>query len=448
MERLIPRLEQHLALKLKLLPQFWQLLNLLQVPITELKEKLEEEFEENPLLEIEEEKDPDIPDEEKFEFQEDNIWEKRSEKFGQEDIKKREYLESLVTKPETLQEHLLKQLHIQKMTIEELLIGEEMIGNLNSNGYLEITLPEIAEKLKVSNRKCEKVLKIVQDFEPAGIGARDIKECLTIQLARKGLKEKIFQEIIERFLEELATHNYKRIERELQITDKKMEEFLQILKSLDPKPGRNYSSIFPSYAIPELFLDITPDGKYNLKINKRDIPKIRINKQYLKILKDPLTPQETKKYLKEKLKTTKELIQAMEQRGNTIIKITDFIINYQKDFFKKGKAGLKPLTLNRVSDNTGLDESTISRTVNGKYIDTPSGIFELRDFFSSNVRGVSSELIKEKIKDVVVAEDSKKPLSDNKIVQLLKEDGVNVARRTVAKYREELKILSTKLRRG
>jgi len=448
MERMIPRLEQHLALKLKLLPQFWQLLNLLQVPITELKEKLEEEFEENPLLEIEEEKVPEIPDEEKFEFQEDNIWEKRSEKFGQEDAKKRAHIESLVTKPETLQEHLLKQLHMQRISVNNLLIGEEIIGNLNPNGYLEIALLEIAEKLKVSNKKCEQILKIVQDLEPAGIGARDLKECLTIQLARKGLKEKIFQQIIERFLEELATHNYKKIEKELKITDKKMEEFLKMLKSLDPKPGRNYTSAFPNYAIPEVFLDIAPDGKYQIRTNKRDIPKIRINKQYLKILKDPSTPEETKRYLKDKLKTTKELIQAMEQRGKTIIKITDFIINHQKEFFKKGKAGLKPLTLNRVSESTGLDESTISRTVNGKYIDTPSGIFELRDFFSSNVKGISSKLIKEKIKDIVVAEDSKKPLSDNKITQLLKEDGITIARRTVAKYRERLKILPTKLRRS
>ena len=448
MERLIPRLEQRLALKLKLLPQFWQLLNLLQVPITELKERLEEEFEENPLLEIEEEKEPDIPDEENFEFQEDNVWEKRSEKFSQEDVKKREYLEGLVTKPETLQEHLLKQLHMQKIDAKDLSIGKEIIGNLDSNGYLKIALEEIAEKLKISKKRVEKILKIVQDFEPTGIGARDVKECLTIQLKKKGLTEDIFQEIIERFLEELATHNYKKIEKELKITGKKMEEFLKILKSLDPKPGRNYSNIFPNYAIPEVFLDITSDGKHTLRTNKKDIPKIRINKQYLKILKDPQTPIETKRYLKDKLKTTKELIQAMDQRGKTIIKIADFIIGYQKDFFKEGKSGLKPLTLNRVSENTGLDESTISRTVNGKYIDTPSGIFELRDFFSSNVRGVSSKLIKEKIKDIIVTEDLKKPLSDNKIVEILSKEKIYVARRTVAKYREKLKILSTKLRRN
>ncbi len=436
MEKLIPRLEQHLSLKLKLLPQFWQLLNLLQVPITDLKERLEEE------------KEPDLPDEERFEFQEDNIWEKRSENFSPEDLKKREYLESLVTKPETLQEHLLKQLHMQKMTSKNLLIGEEIIGNLDSNGYLKITLKEIAEKLKTSAKKIEKMLKIVQGFDPPGIGARDIKECLIIQLKKKGLEDDIFQEIVERFLEELAGHDYKNIEKALKITDKKMEEFLNILKSLDPKPGRNYSNIFPSYAIPEIFVDITPDGKHRLRTNKKSIPKIRINKQYLKILKDPKTPPETKRYLQDKLKTTKELIQAMDQRDKTITKITDFIIGYQKEFFKQGKAGLKPLTLNRVAESTGLDESTISRSVNGKYIDTPSGIFELRYFFSSNVGGISSELIKERIKDIIVAEDPKKPLSDNKIVQILKEENIDIARRTVAKYREELKILSTKLRRS
>ncbi|HEO64137.1 MAG TPA: hypothetical protein ENN78_02590 [Candidatus Omnitrophica bacterium] len=166
------------------------------------------------------------------------------------------------------------------------------------------------------------------------------------------------------------------------------------------------------------------------------------------MLNDPGTPEETKKYLRDKMKTTKELMDALQQRNSTILKIANFIVNYQKNFFKEGKAGLKPLTLNRVSDNTGLDESTVSRAVNGKYIDTPSGIFELREFFSSNVKGISSDFIKEQIKDAVASENPKKPLSDNKIANILKEKKVDVARRTVAKYREDLKILPVKLRRS
>ncbi len=448
MKRLIPRLEQRFELRLKLLPQFWQLLHMLQLPITQLKEKLEQEFEENPLLELEpEDTEPPIPDEEQFESEEDNIWEGRKEKFTSYDEQKKTYLESLVTKPETLQEHLIKQLHLQNLDANSFLIAEEIIGGIDDNGYLKTDLNEIANKFKLPFKKAEKILKIIQQFDPAGVGARDLRECLIIQLNEKKLEDKIFKQIIEIFLKELANHEYEKIEKVLKISDQKMAKFLEILKTLDPKPGINYTRIFPDYAIPELFLEMGPEGAYTLKINEKDIPKIRINKQYLKILKDPATPADTKKYLREKMKSSKELIQALEQRNSTILKIANFITEYQKDFFTHGKSGLNPLTLRRVSEATGLDESTISRAVNGKYIETPQGVVELRAFFSSQVKGISSKVIKEKIKDILADENSKKPLSDNKIAELLKKQDIGVARRTVAKYREEMKILPTKLRR-
>ncbi|MDP8234282.1 MAG: RNA polymerase factor sigma-54 [Candidatus Saelkia tenebricola] len=448
MEHLIPRLEQRFQLRLKLLPQFWQLLNMLQLPITQLKEKLEAEFEENPLLEIEQtETEPPIPDEEQFEFEEENAWEKRKERFTSDDEKKRTYLEDLVTKPETLHEHLIKQLHLQSLNTNTFLIGEEIIGNIDDNGYLKIDLNELAEKFKISVKKIEKILNLIQQFDPIGVGARNLKECLVIQLNARKLKDKIFEQIVEGFLEELASHDYETIEKKLKISDQKMTKFLEILKTLDPKPGRNYTQMFPRYAIPELFLEINPEGIQVLKINEKDIPKIKINQHYLKLLKDPATPSDTKKYLREKMKTTKELIQALAQRNSTILKIATFITEYQKDFFTSGKSGLKPLTLRVVSESTGLDESTISRAVNGKYMETPHGIIELREFFSSQVKGISSKVIKEKIKDILVDENPKKPLSDNKISELLKKQGTEVARRTVAKYREEMKILPAKLRR-
>lgn len=448
MEKLIPRLEQRIELRLKLLPQFWQLLHLLQLPITQLKEKLEQEFEQNPLLELEEEETKtSIPQEEEFEFEEENIWWQRKEKFTSDDERRRIYLESLVTKPETLQEHLIKQLHLQNLDKKFYSLGEEIIGNIDEDGYLRTDLKEISKKFNVSLKKVEKILNLIQEFDPFGVGARDLKECLVIQLKLRGMPDKVFEEIIEKFLPELANHDYEKIEKNLKISDQEMKKFLEILKTLDPKPGRNYAQVFPSYAIPEIFLEIDREGNYRLRINEKDIPKIRINKKYLQLIKDLNTPEETKKYLQEKMKSARELISALEQRNQTIVKIANFLIQYQKDFFSKGKAGLRPLTLSKVSEATGLDKSTISRAISGKYMETPNGIIELRELFSSQVKGISSEAIKEKIKEITAQEDPKKPLSDGKISEILKQDGIKVARRTIAKYREELKILSTKLRR-
>lgn len=447
MERFVPRLEQRLELRLKLLPQFWQLINLVQVPITQLKEKLEEETEENPLLELEEEEQVDIPEESDFEIEEENPWWEQRGPRTSLDEEKRAYLESLITKPESLQEHLLKQLSLQKLSKKNLEIAEQIIGNIDDDGYFKGDITEIAKKYKASKRTVEKILRLIQTFDPLGTGARDLKECLIIQLRARGLTDKSFEEIITRYLNELAMREYEKIEKELNISEEKLQKFIKILKTLDPKPGRNYTSAFPSYALPELFLEIDEEGHFHLYLNEREMPKIRINKSYLKLLKDPNTPRDAKKFLREKLKSARELISAFEQRNKTILKIANFLINYQRDFFINGKSSLKPLTLRKVSQETGLDESTISRAVSGKFMETPQGIIELRELFSGQVRGISSESIKEKIKDIIAGENPKKPLSDSEIVEILKQEGVEVARRTVAKYREEMKILPAKLRR-
>ena len=447
MERFIPRLEQRLELRLKLLPQFWQLINLVQIPITQLKEKLEEESEENPLLELEEEEQADIPEESDFEIEEENAWWEQRVPQTSVDEEKKAYLESLITKPESLQEHLLKQLFLQKLSKKNLEIAEQIIGNIDEDGYFKGDISEIAKKYKASKKTVEKVLKLIQTFDPLGVGARDLKECLTVQLKAKGFTNKEFEEIISHYLTELATHDYEKIEKELNISEDKLQKFIKILKTLDPKPGRNYTNSFPSYAIPELLLEIDDEGNFHLYLNEREIPKIRINKNYLKLLKDPNTPKDAKKFLRGKLKSARELISALEQRNKTILKIANFLINYQKEFFLNGKSALRPLTLRKVAEETGLDESTISRAVNGKFMETPQGIIELRELFSGQVRGISSESIKEKIKEIIAGENPKKPLSDGEIVEILKQEGIEIARRTVAKYREEMKILPAKLRR-
>jgi RNA polymerase sigma-54 factor len=448
-ENMGPKLEirQKLEQRLKLLPQLWQSLHLLQLPVMQLKEYLEQEFEKNPLLELDE-KEKSLSEEEEIEQPEEEPWWIRSkEKISPDEEKKRQYLETLITKAETLQEHLLKQLHFQKLNNKELKIGEELIGNIDEDGYLKIDIEEISKKFKAKKEKIEKVLDLIQTFDPPGVGARDLAECLKIQLKIKGIDNETLNLILDNFLPELGRRDFHSILKKLKIREERLENFLKFLKTLEPKPGRNYSQSKTWYAIPEVFIDEDDNGEYKIKVNEEEIPKIRINKYYINLLKNPNTSDETKKYIRNKIKQAKELIQAFQQRNKTILKITQFIIEKQKGFLKKGKSYLNPLKLKDVAQAIGLDESTVSRAVHGKYVDTPIGIFELKEFFSTEIGGVSTDKVKQRIIELIESEDPKNPLTDKKIADILSNEGIEIARRTILKYREELKILPSKLRK-
>lgn len=451
MEPLEPKLQleiqQRLEQRLKLLPQLWQSLHLLQLPMMQLKEYLEQEFEQNPLLELDE-KNKTISEEEIEPLEEEAWWVRTGrEKRDPDEEKKRQYLESLITKTETLQEHLIKQLHLQDLNEEEIKIGEELIGNIDDDGYLRIDIAEISRKFKIKKEKIEKILTVIQTFDPPGVGARNLAECLKIQLHIKGIDNETLDLIVDNFLPELGKREFHLIAKKLKIKEEKLERFLALLKTLEPKPGRNYAQAGNWYAIPEVFIEEDENGEYCIKVNEAEMPRIRINKYYMKLLQNPTTPKETKKYIRNKIKQAKELLQAFEQRNKTIVKIVEFIIQHQRDFLKKGKTYLKPLKLKDVAQATGLDESTVSRAIHGKYIDTPMGIFELKEFFSTDIGGISADHIKQKIREIIEAENPKNPLTDKEIADILSQEGIKIARRTVLKYREEMRILPSKLRR-
>jgi len=446
-----PIIRQEIIQKLKLSPQLFKAIHILELTLPELKELLEQEFQENPLIEIEDKNKETIPED----YLEEDDW---SDYFAKErdsnveDLeKKRAYRESLITKSPTLQEELLHQFRLNDITEEEYAIGEAIIGNIDDDGYLSVPLEEIAKDLNKDIKEVERILYLVQNLYPPGVGARDIRECLLIQLKRKNETDTIAFKILENYFPEFKSKKYEKIIKELKITPEELKEAIKHISKLDPKPGKLLSSEKPTYVIPELVLEETEEGKLLVKLNNEYIPSIRINQYYLKLLKDPHTPEEAKKYLQDNLSKGEWLIKAIAQRQETILKTAQYIIDVQEDFFKKGKEYLKPLTLTQVAEKIGIDESTVSRTINGKYIETPLGIFELKDFFKKAIKKekevISVEFLKSKIEDLIKNEDPNNPLSDQEIAEKLKEEGITVARRTVTKYREELNILPSHLRK-
>ncbi|MCM8784025.1 MAG: RNA polymerase factor sigma-54 [Candidatus Omnitrophica bacterium] len=446
-----PNLRQEIIQKLKLSPQMFKAIHILELTLPELRELLEQEFQENPLIEIEDKDRDNSVVQEEIEDDWSDYFEGEKDPNVKELEKKRAYRESLVTTPPNLQEDLLHQLRINDISEEEYIVGETIIGNIDEDGYLSVPLEEIAKDVNKEITEVEKILSLIQTFYPPGVGARDLRECLLLQLKRKNETETLAFKIVENHFLELETKKYDKIIKELGITSEELKNAAQHIAKLDPKPGRAISSKPPIYVLPDLILEETEEGKYLVRLNNEYIPSIRINQYYTKLIKDPHTPEDAKKYIQDKLSAGEWLIKAIHQRHETILKIAQYIIDVQKEFFEKGKGNLKPLILAQVAEKIGVDESTVSRTINGKYIDTPMGIFELKDFFTKAVKGetgnISIDSLKSKIADLIKSEDPHHPLSDQDLVDKLKEEGINIARRTVTKYREELNILPSHLRK-
>jgi len=449
-----PSLRQEIVQKLKLSPQMFQAIHILELTLPELRGLLEQEFQENPLIEVEEKlkKEESSPEEETPEEDWSDYFAKEDEPNKEEVEKKRAYRESLITTPPTLQDELLHQLRLDSISEEEYLIGETIIGNINADGYLTANLAEIAQSLNKEIAEVEKILSLIQTFYPAGIGARDIKECLILQLKRKGHTNSSALRVVETHFQELETKKYDKICKDLAITMEELKEVTKQLSELDPKPGQVISSEQPVYVLPDLSLEQAEDGNYIVSLNNEYTPTLRINQYYSRLLKDPNTPEDAKQYIREKLAAGEWLIKAINQRQETILKIAQYIIDVQKEFFAEGKGHLKPLILAQVAEKIGVDQSTVSRTINGKYIQTHMGIFELKDFFTKAVKKeeghtVSADFLKSKISDLVKSEDDRHPLTDQDIVEKLKTEGINIARRTITKYREELNILPSYLRK-
>jgi len=464
--------------KIIMTPKLQQALKLLQMPTLELQQVLKQEILQNPLLEevedseeleseeeaqeedeeTDEEAEAKSEDEETEEPAEEIDWDDYFETgFGigsgyAEEEEREDFIERVPVARQTLAEHLMSQLRLVTEDEKKLAIGEYLIGSLDDSGYLTCPLKEVADTFGVTEEEVENVLKIIQTFDPPGVGARDLKECLLIQLEAKGLGDSLAAKIIRDHFDEFKQKKYLDLSKKLKVSLKELQEQAKVIGSLDPKPGLDIIAEEPKYVIPDLIVERVGD-KYVVSLNDKNIPRLRISQAYREELtNNPSLSEETRDFIQSKLKNAKWLIQTIEQRRRTMVKVMEAIVEEQREFFEKGAAYLKPLTLQQIASKINMHESTVSRVTTNKYVQTPRGVFELKYFFSSSLgtqtgEEVSAKSAKEKIKEIIANEDPKKPLSDQKIADILKKDGLIIARRTVAKYREQLGILPARHRK-
>jgi RNA polymerase sigma-54 factor len=353
---------------------------------------------------------------------------------------------------ENLYDNLKWQLHVSPLNKRDTEIGEYVIGNIDDDGYLRVPLAEIAEDMKCTVADVERVLQVIQTFEPVGVGARNLAECLRIQLQARGVKDKSTLEIVEKHLDFLQKKKFKEIARHLGIDEAKVREVFHLISHLEPKPGRAQSIDDVKYIQPDVFVKKV-DEKYMIYLNEGKTGGLRINNYYRNLLqRSGGFNAKEKEFAQEKFKAAVWLIKNIEKRKSTILKVTEAVMTFQKEFLEKGTKALRPLTLKEIAEVVGMHESTVARVTTNKYVETPRGIFELKYFFSpgletSSGEEASSTSIKELLSQLIAQENPKKPYSDQKLAEMIQQRGINIARRTVAKYREQMHILSAKMRR-
>lgn len=467
----------NLSQQLVMTPQLQQAIKLLQLSRMELENLINTELVDNPTLEesadsesttqsMEEQPNAqETKPEENPQNSEDFNWESYLENFkstpslpvyrgGEDELPT---YENTLTQPASLTDHLLWQLKMSDLTDKQKNIGEVIIGNINEDGYLQASIEEIAQKENFDPHEIEAVLYRVQEFDPIGVAARDLKECLLVQIYDQHEGDEVLERIVENHLPDLEKKNYHQIAKALSVSLEEIVKRVKIIEELEPKPGRAYGGIPAHYIIPDIYV-IKRGEEYVVMLNEDGLPKLKISPFYKNLLdKDAATAaanggSTTKEYIQGKLRSAVWLIRSIHQRQRTIYKVTESIVRQQMEFFDKGIAFLKPMVLRDVANDIGMHESTISRVTTNKYVHTPRGIFELKFFFNSGISrvhgaDVASESVKEKVKTIISAEDPIHPYSDQKIVELLLKDNINIARRTVAKYREMLGILPSSKRK-
>lgn len=360
--------------------------------------------------------------------------------------------ENMASHTESLHDHLLWQLHLSNMTTREQQIGTEIIGNINDDGYLQATAEEIAPKVSASSDEVEAVLKRIQEFDPLGVGSRDVTECLLHQARFLGDDAAPVTAIIRDCLSELEHRNYAQIAKKLSLPVERIRELALLISAMEPKPGRPFSQEQPQYITPDVYVQKVGDD-YLVIVNEDGMPRLRISDFYRRsLMRGSTVANQTKEYIQDRLRSALWLIKSIHQRQRTLFRVTTSIVKFQKEFFDKGMDHLKPLVLKDVAEDIEMHESTISRVTSNKYVHSPRGIFELKFFFNSGIHqfeggGVASEVVKIMVKKLIDAEDSKKPLSDQEIADTLKKRNIDIARRTVAKYRETMGILPSSRRR-
>lgn len=451
--------------KLIMTPELRQAIQILQFNNVELTDYINKQLEVNPFLEsVDNKSDESSSNDEPVTESKENEevdWRELAEKYDDlsykayernTDNESKQSFESYTSKKLSLKDHLMVQLGMTVKSNKEKRIGEFIIESLDNKGYLGCSIQDIGLLINEDVIEVERVLRLIQTFDPVGIGARSLSECLMIQLKEKGIQDKNAYIIAERYLEEIATNKIQKIAKDLHITVNRVQSICDIIKMLEPKPSRGFivDSDNIRYIVPDVTIEKI-NNEYIIIVNDSYLPTLTISNYYKNMI-GGLDDKEASKFLSDKLNSSMWLIKSIEQRRMTLYKVVDSILKYQRKFFDEGKTSLKPLVLKDVADDIGVHESTVSRATNGKYVQTPRGLFELKYFFASSLSesdgsGVSSTSVKSTIQKLIDEENSQKPLSDQKIAEKLNDKGINISRRTVAKYRDEMRIPSSSMRR-
>ncbi|HTD16159.1 MAG TPA: RNA polymerase factor sigma-54 [Chthoniobacterales bacterium] len=457
---------QGMGLQQVLAPQLQQSLQILQAATLELKNIVQQELQTNPVLE----EDPSL-DETEDRSSDEADFQKEFEKLAkldeewrdymaqnvsysarsQEDEERRQFFLDSLANQETLQQHLLDQLNTADIDAKKRKAAELLIGNIDDIGFLSAPLDEIANLSGTPIEDLQQALELVQTFHPVGVGARDLKDCLLIQLRRLGKAQSLEYQILDQYLDDLGRKRYPDVARRLGVTVDQVQKAANFIATLDPKPGQIFSPEPNSYVLPDVMVEKVGD-EYVVSLTGDQIPHLRINKTYRDLMTQSRNGGEVRDYIREKIRSGKFLIKSIHQRQQTILNIAIEIVKRQRDFLDNGTAFLKPMTMVQIADAVGVHETTVSRAISGKYIATPQGVVEMKFFFTPGYQtndgvALSNTSVKETIADLVRNEDNRMPLSDKEIVEILSERGIPIARRTVAKYRAELNILPSNLRK-
>jgi len=466
---------QSLALQQVLSPQLQQSLLILQTPLLELRNLVQQEMETNPVLEelpdqsrADErgEAEPSADDNFDNEFQKlaslDEEWRdymaqsasyrsdgSRSSREAQD---KRQFLFDSIPVQDTLQQNLIGQLNQSVLSGSDRKAAELVIGNIDDNGFLQSTPEEMALNSGIPREDFEKMLALIQSFYPRGVGARDLRECLLIQLQRQEKENTLEYKIVSEHMEDLGRRRFPEIARRMGISVEEVQKAAGNIARLNPRPGQVFAAAPQNYVLPDVIVEKV-DGEYQITLNNEQIPHLRISNLYKDIIASCNTEgAEVKDYIRDKIRSGKFLIRSIHQRQQTIFNIAQQIVSRQRDFLEHGPSHLKPMIMREVADAVGVHETTVSRAVSGKYMATPQGVFEMKYFFTSGYQTATGESlsnisVKEAILDLVKHENGSAPLSDHEMVEILGERGIPIARRTVAKYRDELNILPSHMRR-
>ena len=440
--------------KLAMTPELIQAIKILQLNNLDLSLYIQKELIENPVLEEIPERQEDIKEtidirdrivEEEYDEASFRRWENSPEND------KRDF-ERYAVQEETLSDFLLEQLKISGLPETEMRTGRVIIGAIDENGYLTVNLREIAILASVDVPVAESVLEYIQTMDPPGVGARSLSECLMIQLRQKGDVSPEVEHIVNYMLQDIADNRIAHIAKTVGLSNREVQHIIDRIRTLEPKPGRQFAgSESTGYIVPDIIVE-NIDGEYVISTNDGSVPKLKVSSYYSQLASQAKEDENLNKYLTSRFNSAMWLIRSIEQRKQTIMNVATSIVHFQKDYFDKGEKYIKPLTLKQIADELGIHESTVSRAIKGKYMQSPRGVCELKFFFSSGVQshsgeGVSSNSVKSIIRDIVSREDQARPYSDQEIVALLKDKDIDISRRTVAKYREAMGIPSSSKRK-